>query len=667
MKDYIKKSVKNYILDHEISSITTNEQNDLVITFKQLKPILGKRFLVLKDRDTGRRLRKTITGNKISIALQEILEITEEGTLDIYLRSYPFNTKLSRRSPFNNQIQSFELIDKEKKSKIKLFKTKNNNVSLLVQKSSFAHNLSEIKVIGKNFYLSGNIEAFEDNLIPAVVEMIAVRRDTKQAYGYRFELETLKQKNTYKFSGILFLDKLRNSLVLNSRWDLFIQLRDENQTIIYKELVNAQGYKRYDREEQRYLVNCMDRDECLAALYATAGKESLAIWYTDEAQFQKTYNIAKGKSIFNETCEQEDIDEKMVFFESFLGKSYSGNPKYIYEEILKHDKFKNYKFVWSYSNDGEIPGNPIVVDRESEDYYRYLAKSKYWVSNVIFPVHRKREGNVYLQTWHGTPLKKLGFDIEVEGPETLGRENFYIESRNWDYLIAANPYSAEIFKRAFKFHKEVLEVGYPANDIFYREDVTQFSEQIKRKLNIPKNKKVILYAPTWRDNEASGSWEHSFSLKFDLDEYYEKLKDDYILILRMHHLIADSLQIKEEHKSFVMDLSKYDDVQELYTIADILITDYSSVFFDYANSKKPILFYAYDFEVYKNEIRGFYLDMETELPGPVIKTGKELLEAIQNIDQVSKEYKERYEEFYNRFCGLEDGNAAKRVLDRVFH
>ena len=117
---------------------------------------------------------------------------------------------------------------------------------------------------------------------------------------------------------------------------------------------------------------------------------------------------------------------------------------------------------------------------------------------------------MYIQTWHGTPLKRLGYDIEVDGPEKLARENFYLESRNWDYLLAANKYSSDIFKRAFKFEKEIMLNGYPSNDIFYKNNKLEKIESIQRKLNIPKEKQVILYAPTWRDNESNGSWNHSF-------------------------------------------------------------------------------------------------------------------------------------------------------------
>ncbi|EOO13025.1 CDP-glycerol glycerophosphotransferase family protein [Bacillus cereus] len=666
MKESISNAVKGYILNHQVNSVTTNQKDEIQISFSKLNPLIGKRNLIIRDRSSGRRIKKTIKNNKGTFNLQEIFEMCDSGSFDLYMTFNLLKRKISRRIPYNNLNHSFELVDKKNHYKLKSFKTVNNNLSFVSQRIACNHTLKEITPVGHNFYLTGEIENFSKHSLDKI-ELIVQRRDNKKCYGYKCGIRQ-KEEHVYQFDCMLFIDKLYKELALNSRWDVFIQARNTRNEIIYKELVNLHNYKQFKREEERYIETVSDQEENVVALYATMGKESLAIWYTDAKQFSKTYGIARGKSIFNEICELEKIDEKMVFFESFLGKNYSGNPKYIYEEMIKKEELKGYKFVWSYSGQRpqDIPGNPIIVDRDTDEYYKYLAKSKYWVSNIIFPVHRKRPENVYLQTWHGTPLKKLGFDIDIEGPETLARENFYIESRNWDYLISANPYSSEIFKRAFKFNKKVLDYGYPANDIFYKEGLGDQVNKIKKKLNIPPHKKVILYAPTWRDNEATNSWEHSFELKFSLDEFYKRFKDEYVLILRMHHLVADALQIKEEYKSSVLELSKYDDIQELYTISDILITDYSSVFFDYANSRKPMLFFGYDFEEYKDEIRGFYLDMEKDLPGPVIQTGSELLKAIANINIITEEYKDRYDKFYDKFCGLEDGTAARRVIAEVF-
>ena len=313
-----------------------------------------------------------------------------------------------------------------------------------------------------------------------------------------------------------------------------------------------------------------------------------------------------------------------------------------------------------------IPGNPIIVDRfEPGDYYKYLALSKYWVNNIIFPIHKKRDGNVYLQTWHGTPLKKLGYDITIPGPEVQGRENFYHESRNWDYLISSNHYSTEIFRRAFKYEEEMLEMGYPINDIFFK-DNTEFVKSLKSKLGIAEDKKVILYAPTWKDDEQNESWEHYFNLEIDIERLYEEFGDEYVILLKMHHLVSENLVIDDRFKDFAIDLSSYDDIQELYILSDILITDYSSVFFDYAHSRRPILFFVPDLNHYISNVRGLYLNMEKDLPGPLIKDNDELIDIIRNIDEVQKEYSEKYDEFYERFCSLCNGDSAEKIIKEIF-
>ncbi|MBT3119823.1 CDP-glycerol glycerophosphotransferase family protein, partial [Bacillus inaquosorum] len=223
-----------------------------------------------------------------------------------------------------------------------------------------------------------------------------------------------------------------------------------------------------------------------------------------------------------------------------------------------------------------------------------------------------------------------------------------------------------IFKRAFKFNKRVFELGYPANDIFFKKDISGLRDELKEKVGIPKDKKVILYAPTWRDNESSASWQHSFEIKINLNDFMERLSDEYILLLRMHHLISDSIVIPDEYKDHIFNVSSYDDIQELYVISDILITDYSSVFFEFANTKKPILFFAYDYNLYKEEIRGFYLDMKKDLPGPILQSSEELLNSIKNIKQVELEYKSSYDKFIKKYCEIEDGNSARKIIEEVF-
>jgi CDP-glycerol glycerophosphotransferase len=356
-----------------------------------------------------------------------------------------------------------------------------------------------------------------------------------------------------------------------------------------------------------------------------------------------------------------------VIFESFFGKSYSDSPKYIYEYLCENYPGK-YKCIWVINDKKtKIPYQPVKVKRFSIRYCFYMAVCKYDVFNVRQPGWvRKREGNVFLETWHGTPLKKLVFDQEeVMAASPLYKSQFYKHSRVWDYLVSANRFSTNVFKSAFLFDKEILEFGYPRNDILHRENRDEIALQVRKKLCIPEGKKTILYAPTWRDDEYYDHGKYKFELKLDLKQLKEEFGDEYIVLLRTHYYIADSIDITGV-EDFAYNVSKYNDISELYLISDLLITDYSSVFFDYANLRRPILFYTYDLDKYRDLIRGFYMNIETDVPGPLLFTNKDVIDAIHNIDQITQEYSEKYEAFYERFCSIEDGHASEKVAKRVF-
>lgn len=368
--------------------------------------------------------------------------------------------------------------------------------------------------------------------------------------------------------------------------------------------------------------------------------------------------------MYNHFFKKLKTKENWIIFESFQGKGYSDNPKYIYE-YMQQSKM-NYKFIWSLEETTKIPYNPKQVKRLSLSYYYYLARSKYWVINSRLPNYiDKGTNSIYLQTWHGTPLKRLAGDMDdVHMPGTNAatyKRNFYNETQKWDYLISPNNYSTKIFKSAFWFDKNMLNIGYPRNDLLYNKDNEIDIKNIKTKMNLPTDKKVILYAPTWRDDEFYAKGQYKFNLKLDLEQLQKKLGDEYIVILRMHYFIASKMDISA-YKDFAYDMSHYNDIGELYLISDLLITDYSSVFFDYANLKRPILFFTYDIEKYRNTLRGFYIDMEKEVPGPLVKTTDEIINTIKNIDNLNDQYRERYETFYNRFCEWDDGKAAERAV-----
>lgn len=360
------------------------------------------------------------------------------------------------------------------------------------------------------------------------------------------------------------------------------------------------------------------------------------------------------------------IKENVVLFETFMAKNYSDSPKYIYEALNTMYPGK-YECVWAINGNHDIPYGAKTVKRFSFQYAYYCAVSKYLVFNVRQPLwFRKREGQVFLETWHGTPLKRLVFDQEeVTSASPKYKEQFYKQRKEWDYLVSANPFSSKTFRSCFMYEGKMLEYGYPRNDILYASDKEQRARRLKEKLGIPLDKKTILYAPTWRDDEHYGKGEYKFTLALDLKKMKTMLEKDYVLLLRTHHYIADKIDTTGL-EGFAYNLSNYDDISEIYLMTDICITDYSSVFFDFANLKRPILFYTYDIEKYKNQLRGFYIDMNTEVPGPLLYTSEEVIDAILHIDTIQKRYKKRYDEFYDRFCCFDDGHASENIIKEVF-
>ena len=396
------------------------------------------------------------------------------------------------------------------------------------------------------------------------------------------------------------------------------------------------------------------------------GVQKQVRWVLGKKKFKKMLknkNTAYKLAYFHRYLKQP-VKENVILFETFMAKNYSDSPKYIYEYIAQNHP--EYECVWAINDGAKIPYGAKTVKRFSFQYAYYLAVSKYLVFNVRPPLwYRKREEQVFLETWHGTPLKRLVFDQEeVTSASPKYKQQFYRQRKDWDFLVSANPFSTKIFRSCFLYEGEMLEYGYPRNDILYWPNKDEIAQQLKEKLGIPKDKKTILYAPTWRDDQHYGSGQYKFELALDLKLMKECLQDDYVVLLRTHHYISDHIDVSGLG-DFVINLSSYDDISEIYLISDICITDYSSVFFDYANLKRPILFYTYDFDKYKNQLRGFYIDMNTEVPGPLLYTSEQVVQAIEDIDEITEEYKERYDQFYDRFCCYDDGHASEHVAEAM--
>ena len=391
---------------------------------------------------------------------------------------------------------------------------------------------------------------------------------------------------------------------------------------------------------------------------------------------------AKIKTILSKTIELLykcfyrfiPIDDKTVLFISFHGKGYSDNPKAIYEEMLKDDRFKDFKFVWAIKNHKKKAikiDDAKIVEYLSIPYFYYLSKAKYWIFNCKMPSYIcKKKDQIYLQTWHGTPLKRLGHDIHVDENTTFYRSqvkakdmyrSYDIDSARYNYMISPNAFCTKIFPAAFNINKErLIETGYPRNDVM--SNVTDDEKlKIKKELNIPPYKKVILYAPTWRDNQyvAKG---YTFKLEVDFHKWHQYLKDDYIVLFKPHYLIINDYKSTNDLQGFLHNIDADQDISPLYLITDILITDYSSVFYDFAVMNKPMYFYMYDLKDYQEELRGFYIDIYKDLPGQIYENEDDLLK-----DVIEKKYDyAKLKVFKERFNNHDDGKASKRVVDIVF-
>jgi CDP-glycerol glycerophosphotransferase len=383
-------------------------------------------------------------------------------------------------------------------------------------------------------------------------------------------------------------------------------------------------------------------------------------------QYQKKY------------ASQYETDAKLVLFCAYSGRQYACSPKALYEQMCREERYKDYHFVWAFCNPEEFSslesGRTRLVRYGSDDFQKVLAQAAYWITNTRIPGFAvKKPDQVYVQTWHGTPLKRLGFDVEhyitgADDKKSMQR-SYLTDAVRYDYLLSPSPYYSEKMRSAFhldEIHKSdcVLELGYPRNDSLYTSTDAD-RERIRQQLGVS-DQKVILYAPTWREEGLRPQEGYTYGnglkllLGLDLSRLQEQLGEEYVILLRCHYYIS-ALAAKQCAKGQIVDVSSYPEINELYLAADLLLTDYSSVFFDYAVTKKPMLFYMYDLPHYR-EVRDFYFDTD-RLPGEIITKEEKLVDAIRQSITVPPDL-EKYDRFLADFQP-HPGACAKEVLKRV--
>lgn len=369
---------------------------------------------------------------------------------------------------------------------------------------------------------------------------------------------------------------------------------------------------------------------------------------------------------------KETINEKMVIFESYMGRQYACSPKALYEAMKDNPEYESWTKVWAFREPEkyrflEKNKNTLVIKRRGRAYYKYFAQAKYWITNSRLPKElQPLKKQVYVQCWHGTPLKKLGYDLEHYGEKQSSlkevRQHYLDETKRVTHMPSPSPFYTEKISSAFHLKEMgkadvIMEMGYPRNDYLFT-TTSREVDQLKEKLGIPADKKVILYAPTWRETGYTANGEYQYQLNVHFEKWQQALGDKYVVLFRTHYFISNTFDFGK-YKGFVYNVSDWDDINELYVMSDLLITDYSSVFFDYANLERPMLFYMYDYDEYKNVMRDFYFDVN-ELPGPIIKKEEELLEKIKDIDNIVMAYKKSYESFNKKF------NPHRQVCSTVY-
>lgn len=373
---------------------------------------------------------------------------------------------------------------------------------------------------------------------------------------------------------------------------------------------------------------------------------------------------AKRRAAIKVRALQYQLDRKRplvnaVLFESFQGKVIGDSPYDIYLGLK--DARPDLQFIWVTAPATKAPACTTGVAFGSAAYLRALATSKYLVNNSNFPPYfRKAAGQIYLQTWHGTPLKRLGRDIANNQLTKSYLDTMDREAKAWDYLISPNPFCTEIFPTCFGYSGEILEVGYPRNDKLTNATAEE-RQRIRESIGVSDpSVTVVMYAPTWRDysRTATGNWQSVFYLDENLE-----LPEGFKLIYRGHSNTHEAH--KDGGSDRFIDVTRYPNITDLYLAADVLITDYSSVMFDYTVTGKPIIFMTPDLERYRAE-RGFYFDFETEAPGPILNTQEEVVHALQSLGEIERNYQQKYRNWQLKFDAYEDGKAASRVIARVF-
>lgn len=388
--------------------------------------------------------------------------------------------------------------------------------------------------------------------------------------------------------------------------------------------------------------------------------------------FKDNHNRVNQYANFYETL---TVKKNTILYESRDGNSITDSPYAIFKYMIDNTNYSEFVHIWSIddfdalssviSKYKDIP-NVKFVKRNSKDYLKYLATCEYLINNSTFQsFFIPKSDQVYINTWHGTPLKNMGFDIPGNPSQS---QNVVRNFLSTDYILSPNTHTTEIFTESYKlnglYEGTIIEEGYPRIDLTLNTIPEEFTDQLRGLgLKINKSKENILYAPTWKGTHVSDVNNDVKQIIGDMDYLENEVGDKYNILMKVHpFLYKEAIKHDEIKNKLIPD---FVDTNELLASVDLLITDYSSIFFDFLVTNKPILFYTWDIDAYGEE-RGQYIKND-ELPGPMTFNPSQLCEAVNTIDEVKVRFRDNYINMQQKFTNYEDGNVTDRVVNNIFN
>ena len=353
-----------------------------------------------------------------------------------------------------------------------------------------------------------------------------------------------------------------------------------------------------------------------------------------------------------------------ILFRSYFGERATDNGLSIQEALRRRGS--DLPVYWAVQDYGvPVPEGSTPVLVNSREWYDLLGSVKYYVDNMYQPEYfQKREGQVLVQTFHGYPFKVMGHTHWRHQQFSQAKIDAYdARAAEWDYLVSPARYATPLLRREFNFHGEVLEIGYPRNDVLFSSERDALRHRVRESLGIRPDQTVVLYAPTFRDYLAEDDQSAVMVDFFDFEEAQRGLGDDYVLLIRGHAFNART-RLRHGSRGNSIDVTVYPEVSDLYLAADAAVVDYSSLRFDFGVTGKPMIFHVPDLERYK-AARGWLFDFELTAPGPLARTTEEVVGQLRDLDGVQARHRSDYEVFRADYLDLEDGKAGERFVDAV--